>query len=424
MTSESTRKPLNIWRRLFRVLLPLLVLGVALAVSYQIYSNKPEARKRQAPPANVMTVETQVLQQQSYTPELTSYGVIQPRSQSSLIAQVSGQIQWVAPAFNEGGFFNKGDVLLKIDDRDYQAALQIARANVLEAGLRLSEEKARVAQAERDWKRLAKPGEKANDLVLRRPQLAAAEAALSSARANVTKAKLDLERTQILAPYDGRIREKNVDFGQFVNTGTNLGSIYATDYLEVRLPLNSQQQAFVDLPEQFLNGATEEQPLVRIQASIGRKSYQWLGRLVRTEGVLDASNRQLYVIARIDDPYSASNADKPQLKIGQFVTATIEGRPLEDVFVLPQSALKQDNQVILFRDNQLERRNVGLLWRGADEVVVDQGLAQGEQLVTSPVGSVVTGTRAKLKEEADKQTARERGQGEPVLARQADAEGE
>ncbi|HEY5717461.1 MAG TPA: efflux RND transporter periplasmic adaptor subunit [Motiliproteus sp.] len=376
-------------------LLVLLVLGGAWMAMRYILANKPEPERGRPVGAALVSVEATRLQPGPFQVVLDSYGVVQPRTESQLIPQISGAVVAIADNFRDGAFFEAGDVLLRIDDRDYRAEQEIARAQLVEAELRLQEEQARADQAQRDWQRLGKGD--AGALVLRRPQLAAAQAAIASAKARLTSAELDLERTLIRAPYAGRVLNKSVDLGQVVSPGSPLASIYAVDYVEVRLPLNSRQLQFVELPEQYRDGGlrSRNQPPVTVEAILGTQTYRWRGRVVRVEGAIDSSTRQLYVVAQIEDPYGRNPDGNPPLKIGQFVQARIEGVTLADVFVLPRGAVRQDDRVLVIEEGRLQPRAVRRIWHDADYVVVDQGLRAGDILSLTPLGTGAEGSLVK-----------------------------
>ena len=246
-----------------------------------------------------MTVETIPVMPRDYQVMLQSYGTVQPRTRSMLVAQVSGQIVEINENVRDGGFFEQGDVLGRIDPRDYEADVQIAQAALADANQALAEAIARSEQAREDWERLGNDGEP-SDLVLRIPQLEAARARVQSAESSLTKAKLDLERTRIVAPFAGRVLRKLVDLGQVVSTNAQLAEIYATDVVEIRLPLRNRDLRFIDLPERYRHSDAEESngtdSIIKSDL-IGED--EWQANLVRTEGAIDESARQLHVIAQI-----------------------------------------------------------------------------------------------------------------------------
>lgn len=384
-----------------RILLPLLPILLSIWGANYILTHRPEPSRADVKGLKVQRIDAQRLHTQKFQIELSSYGVVKPRTESQLVAQAAGQVVKISERFREGAFFEAGDLLLEIDDRDYRAAVDVALALLIQAQAKFKEEQARAGQALRDWQRLGNGN--AGELVLREPQLAAAQAGIASARAQLSTARLNLERTRITAPYAGRVLEKRVDQGQVVNSGTPLASIYAVDYVEVRLPLNNRQREFVDLPEQYRGGelSNPRSPAVTLSAQVGRSRYHWQGRVVRVEGAIDSRSRQLFVVAQVDDPYSLGPQGNPPLKVGQFVEARIQGRLLEEVFVLPRTAINQDQQVLLVEDGVLVARVLEPLWSDDQHVVVTDGLAAGELLNLTPLGASANGTRVEARIEAE-----------------------
>ncbi len=377
-----------------------VILGVFLLLAWWISSNRPQPERQREFAKPLLQVESQVISATPYQFRLSSFGTVQPRTQSLLVAQVSGQIIEVNPAFRDGGFFSAGDVLIRIDDRDYRSAVKVARANVLQAQLALEEEKAKALQAERDWIRLG-DGAEAPALVLRKPQLAAAEAQLMSAQANLEKAELDLERTHIRAPYDGRILATKVDLGQYVNSNSALAEVFATDVVEIRLPLKNSDLEFIDLPENYRGKPVDPShyPAVTITSNLGTPQ-QWSGRIVRTEAALDSSSHQLYVVAQIQDPFAIHHSDKLPLKIGQYVTAEIQGKRLQQALVIPTKSLYQGSYVYAVdSDNLLRRRDVSVAFQTPTETIIATGLDSGTEVVISPLGQVASGTRVNASNE-------------------------
>lgn len=379
-----------------RLILPAAILGGAFLAYTLINANPPEARRFGGAPQTKMLVEAQTLQSQPFQIDITSYGVVKPRTQSELVAQVSGQISYVSPNLRDGGFFEKGELLLSIDDRDYQAEVKIAEASLLSAKQALLEEEARSEQALADWKRLGKGGEP-NALVLRKPQLEAQKANVLSAQAKLDKAKLALERTKISAPFAGRVLNKKVDLGQVIGNNTQIASIYASDVVEVRLPINNRDLAFVSLPELYRTGQTNNQ-FNKVELSsdlIGKQ--QWQGQLVRTEGAIDNSTQQLYVVAQINDPYATPNSDQLPVKIGQYVNARISGNQIDNAIVVPNQAIYQGSFVyVLDTENRLNRREINIAWQNNQHALIKSGLVAGDRLVTTPLGQVSSGTQVQV----------------------------
>jgi len=387
-------------------LFPLIILGALLIVAAVIKLNPPEATQRTNSGGPQMAVETVTVMPQDYPIMLESYGTIQPRTQSMLVTQVGGQIVEVNPNLRDGGFFEAGDVLIRIDSRDYAADVRIAEATLADARQALAEAEARTNQAREDWERLGNPGD-APDLVLRMPQLEAARARVRSAESALEKVRLDLERTGITAPFAGRVLRKLVDLGQVVSPNAQLAEIYATDIVEIRLPLRNRDLPYIDLPETFRYSEETEHAggHVEIQSELAGQAT-WGARLVRTEGAIDETARQLHVIAQIDDPFAPAIEGQAPLKIGQYVTARLEGNSVPDALVVPNNTIYQGTYVYVVEDGILRRRDIDISWQNDAEAIITSGLQPGDQLVVTPLGQVTSGLRvAVIGEEGDMRRA-------------------
>jgi RND family efflux transporter MFP subunit len=298
----------------------------------------------------------------------------------------------VNPNIRDGGFFNKDDVLVSIDPRDYEANVRIAQAGLMDARQMLADASARSELAREDWSSLGNEGEPP-ELVLRLPQLEAARAGVISAEATLQKAELELERTRIVAPFDGRVLQQSADIGQVVSPNSEIAVIYATDYVEVRLPIRNRDLEYIDLPELYRDVASENPEIdAQIVSDLVGRTV-WDARLVRTEGAIDQSARQLHVIAQIGDPFSKNGDERPQLKIGQYVTAVMAGHQLQDVLVIPNSAIYQGSYVYVVEDDVLQRRNVEITWQNDQDSIIGTGLGDGDILVTTTLGQVTSGVR-------------------------------
>jgi RND family efflux transporter MFP subunit len=367
-------------------LLPVIILVALLALTALVLLNPPQTDHRTPDDTPRISVETLTLQPGHFRAAIVSYGTIEPTVQSMLVSQVSGMIVGVSPQFRDGGFFKKGDILLSIDDRDYRADVSIAEANLLDARQRLAEEKAQSEQAQADWLRLGNEGP-APDLVLRKPQLLAAQANLKSAEAALAKTQLSLERTRIKAPFDGRIRAKQVDLGQVVSINTSLAEIYASDAVEVRLPLCNCDLEMVNLPEN--RGEDSPQTIAVTLNSSLTEGRQWSGEIVRTEAAIDDSSRQLHVVAQIDNPFTGGTP----VKIGEYVSASIRGKSLSNTLVIPTTTIYQGSHVYTVDNGFLMRKEIEIRWQNSEFAIVDNGLQAGDQLVLTPLGQVTSGTR-------------------------------
>ena len=373
-------------------LIPVVIILVFIGLSYVVKNNPPSSKRFKPSSAPQLNVEVKTLVKQDMSLNIKSYGNVRPRTQSNLFPQVSGQITYISPNFREGGFFEKGEVLVKIDQRDYLAEIEIAKSSLFNAQQVLSEENARVEQAQQDWQRLGNK-EQAPDLVLRKPQLLAAQANVYSAQANLKKAELALERTQIVAPYQGRILNKEVDVGQVVSSGTKLAAIYAVDYVEVRLPLKNKDLSYISLPE-LGNGLHSENailPSVTIASELVERQH-WQGKIVRTEGAFDASSQQLFVVAQIDDPYKNSSQQGLPIKIGQYVTADITGKMVHDALIIPNLTIYQGSYVYVVENNKLVRKPITIAWQNEEFALIKSGLSEQDLLVITPLGQINSGT--------------------------------
>lgn len=386
-------------KTILRVLLPLGVLYGSWIVYRDLVAHPPPIQQRTVPPTVTPVLATR-LAPQSYQVKIETNGVVRPRTETTIIPEVSGTIVEVSPQFRDGGFFEKGDVLLRIDPLNYETAVTMSESRVTESQTALQEELARAGIAEENWKLLGKKGAP-SDLALRKPQLAQAQSRLLSAEAELGRAKRDLERTVIRAPYAGRVLQQSVDLGQYVTPGTTLGKTFAVDYVEVRLPLTNPQLGFVDLPETFRgespSSPDREGPEVLLSGNIGGSQSQWKGRIVRVEGALDQRSRQLFIVAQVDDPYRRTPTASTPLKIGLFVEAAVQGKELKNVFVVPRVAVRAGSEVIVIQpDNRIRRKKVTPLWSDTDHVILSaekDGLKEGDVICLTPLAYPTNGAR-------------------------------
>jgi len=389
-----------------KILVPVIIIIATIALMMLIFNNPPTSQRAKPSKAPQMTVATTTLAPQSYQVIIQSFGTVKPRTQSVLFAQVSGQINHVSKQFRAGGFFEQGDILMQLDDRDHRAEVKIAQASLMSAKQNLQEEVARVKQAKADWKRLGN-GNAPNALVLRQPQLESAKAQVLSAEAQLDKVKLSLERTKIIAPYAGRILKKNVDIGQVISSNTQLADIFAVDYVEIRLPIKNKDLPLMKLPEEYRNAhelfeasinnsdqTTKNNPLISnvIISSDLMGAQVWQGKIVRTESAIDEMSQQLYVVAQIIRPYDGVYNQGAQIKMGQYVTAQITGREVENALIIPSSAIYQGSYVYIVQDGLLMRKEIQIGWQNGTESIITHGLTTGDKLVLTSLGQVSSGT--------------------------------
>ena len=224
-------------------------------------------------------------------------------------------------------------------------------------------------------------------------EYASAVAALASAEAELTRARRNLERTYIRLPYEGIVRTKEADLGQFVNAGTRLGVTFATDFAEVRLPLTDGDLAFVDIPGAGEFAAAEARAGTRVLLSAVHKGQmaEWDATIVRSEGVVDEKSRVTYVVARVEDPYSLHHEGN-ELPIGSFVTATIEGLTAEGIIRIPRAVIRGSDQVVFVDDeNRLAIRTVDIVRSDARYAYVRGGASAGDRVVLTTLETPMNG---------------------------------
>ena len=378
-----------------QALLPIGVLSMGLIIAFLVLTNRsqPETAIPRPKPPHVEVLE---VQPQSVRVTVTSQGVAMPRTEIDLVSEVAGKVMHVHPAFAAGGSFHRGDILLAVDPRDYQFARIEAQSRLAEAQRLLAQEEAQVEQALKEWQVLGK-GE-ATPLALRTPQLREIRAKVAAAKADGAKARLQQIRSVLRAPFDGRIRAKHVDLGQYLVPGEKVARLYATDSLEVRLPVSMEQLAFLDIPWiSKKNGSTHTAPSVTLQTTIGKGMARWVGYIIRTEGALEPTSGQLSLVARVPEPESDQNHGRPLLP-GTFLKAEIEGLEYQQVFVLPPAVVNARTEQVLVvgDDNRLKIKKLDILKSEADRIVVRGGLQAGDQVVLSGVDIPIEGMQVTI----------------------------
>jgi len=321
-----------------------------------------------------------------------SQGTVEPRTESALIPEISGRVVELSPALVSGGFFEQGDVLLRIDPRDYEANVARARARLARAAGEMEHARRTLARQADLAKRSVNSGADYDDA---RRDAAVSEAGFAEARVALDQALRDLERTEIRAPFDGRVRDENIDVGQFAERGRAVATLYATDYVEVRLPIPDHELAYLDLRLRGPDGAESAAPAVSFRAHFAGAEHVWEGRVVRTEGEIDSRSRMVNVVARVEDPYAhEEGVDRPPLAVGLFVRAEIAGPVAESVIAVPRVALREDGRLLVVdRDGRLRLRAVDVVRRERDRALVRAEFESGENICVSPVQVVVEGMR-------------------------------
>lgn len=379
-------------RKFLKVAMPIAVLAAGVGSVMTLAAAK-EAPEKKVEEVRAVSLYVDEVRSERVTVSVNTQGEVKAKTDIGLVPQVSGRIVEIAEAFNEGGSFGPGQTLIKIDDSDYKLAVTSAEARVAEAAVRVQQELADASIKRKQWEEWVKDGEP-TPLALNQPQVAEAQAKLRAAEADLETARLNLARTNIQVPFQGRVLERTVGVGQFVSVGTQLGRVFATDTVEVRLPLTDAQLGELALPVGFV-ATGGNAPEVTLTSHIGGAERHWTGRIVRVNASIDNQTRLVYAIAEVDDPYGAAADRGMPLAVGLFVNAQIEGVIPHNALVMPRTALRKQDKVYVINDeNKLEVRTVEVLSTSSDRVLVLAGVAAGEKVVTAPVRAAYDGMPA------------------------------
>ena len=385
--------------RLRKMAVPVSIISSGIVIYLIMGSMAPKPEKKpvinKAPLVEILKVSAGTV-----VFEIESQGSISPRTKTTLVSEVSGQIKNVSQKFVVGGFFKKGEQLLEIDPISYEVALLQAQARLDGANAKLVEEGAKGKQAAREWSLTGRSSKNAPILALRKPQLQQAKADVKAAQADVKSAEIKLQRTKIIAPYDAMLKSKLVDIGQYVTTGTQLAETFAVDYAEIRLPIKEQDLAYIDIPAMGeINQKGSQVELSTFQAG---KLKKWSTFITRSEGVVDAKSRVNYVVAQIDDPYGLSdkNQTSDRIRIGTFVKAKIIGNPAENIIAIPRKAVRGENQIYLLNsDNKLDLARVDILRADDRNIYISAGIENNSHIVLTKLATAVKGMSLRVKGE-------------------------
>lgn len=369
-------------RTIVRILVGVVILALAVIVAIVMTSMKSPPPKKERVDRDPL-VDVIVLEHMTTRFEIHSQGTVRPRTETVLSAEVSGTIVSISPKFVAGGFFQAGEALMRIDPTNYEVALE--QADALVSQRTIEHEGA---------KKLRSQGYRAES------ELASATAALAAAKAERVRAKRNLERTFIRLPYEGMVRAKETDLGQFVNSGTRLGVVFATDYAEIRLPLTDMDLAYVDLPgaAEIAESGGADGPAVTLSATQKGKPVEWAAKIVRTEGVVDEKSRVTYAVALVVDPYQL-HGDGDSMPMGTFVAATIQGAVAENIIRVPRSVVRgSDELVFVDSEDKLVIRNVDIVRADADYAFISGGAEAGERVVVTVLETAINGLQVRTTE--------------------------
>lgn len=369
-------------KKIAKFSVPVLILVGAAIAAGVIVSMKPAPEKKEEK-IKIPLVEAITVEKQDLHIKLDSYGVVKPKNQTLLVAEVNGRLMQLNEAFVSGGVVKKGQLLVSIDPSDYRANLIEAEANLARANAALEQEIARGKVAETEWR--GATSKLPPELGLRKPQLAQETANVRSAEAALARAQRNLERTEIRAPYDALINKRQVDLGQYVTLGTNIGTLSSLHKAEVRLPVSAADMT-------FMADLTKAPTPVLLTSDVGGRDIQWRAHIVRSEGVVDEASRMVYLVAEVIEPYAL----EPQLKFGTFVSASITGEQQSQIAVLPSHLLVDGKITVINDNNELESRAVTLIRRDQNNVYVSDGLSSGERLAITKLENQVDGMKVRL----------------------------
>lgn len=390
-----------------------ITIVIGIAIYWFFIAGKPIPQPKPVKPAPTPLVDIMEVKSGTQPLWINSQGIVEPRTRIQLVSQVSGRVASVDPQFASGGSFEANQALVKIEDVDYQIAISQAKAALADAQQRLAIEKGTAQQAKREWRDLK--SQEANNLFLRKPQLASAEAGVEAAKASLQKARIDLGRTSVSVPFKGRVLQKFVDIGQFISAGTQVGEVFSTANAEVRLPLTTEQRY-------QLNDAIGAP--VMLYVNVGGQQHNWPASIVRVESAVDTISRQHYAVVGIDDPFNAkinteennqsidgqsdlastssSKKVNPPLSVGQFVQARISGIVVKDALLIPRKALRQPNSIwVLDENDRLQIFDVEVIQRDTESALVRLQLEQNKledlyRLVISDLTLALSGMQVQL----------------------------
>ena len=373
------------------LLISLLGAAALLVTSPKVEPNIPAP----VPPA----VRVQAAAAQSIQLQVHSQGTVAPSQVTELFPEVAGRVVWLSPALVNGGYFERGDALLRLDDQDYRSALQRAQAALARAKAEYDHaryEHQRMRSLEK--RKLASRSQMENTL----KDFRVKEAALHDARASWRQASRDLARTEVKAPFAGLVQSESVDVGQLVGRNLPIATLYASDQVEVRLPIADRQLAFLNV-RLGQRGAlpAAQRPKVVLTAEYAGRSLQWHGHIVRTEAQIDTASRMVNVVAQVD-----ANEQQAPPAVGLFVEGAIEGLQFDDIIVMPRVALRNGNQVLVVdKENRLRFRAIEPLRLYQEDVLIKGGLAPGQRVVISPMQTPIEGMQVVVLDDAEAQAA-------------------
>ena len=374
---------------MIKKLKPLFILLGSFAISYLLWLlGQVQPDPVEEAPAPDVIIE--ILTPKDYQIQISSNGTTTPLTQTVLTAEVGGEVIYRSKKFSEGSSVIEGEILAKIDDTDLQLQYKNALLQLANAEVQYSLQLAEAEVAKEAWEKIGDGV--ASDLTLKKPQLKQAEALLEVAKAQVSSAKNKLNKTEIVAPYAGRIQSVNIDLGTTIIPGQPVGAMYTSSEIEITLAVKDNDLQFLSIPMDGRKLNPSEQASVVIESFYKGKTQSWEGKLERVDGVIDPITRMINLIAVFKNDFIET--DKPNLPIGLFVEAKIDGITLKNIFEIPINSFSKDNEVyIVDKDNQLELRKLTVLKKYSEFVIIKDGLKAGERIVTSKLSTASSGIK-------------------------------
>ncbi|MDN3639140.1 HlyD family efflux transporter periplasmic adaptor subunit [Simiduia curdlanivorans] len=381
-----------------RVYLPfVIVITSVLALVIMISLKQPPEEKEADQVAPLVKVEP--IRFEPMQLDVNSHGLVTPKFKTQLVAQISGEISFIAPEFVRGGFVKQGQILARINDSDYQAYVIEARAALLSAKAGLQQEQALGAVAKDEWSRIK--DRKPTALSLREPQLAQEQARVHAAEAALARAESNLERTIIRAPFHALIESRQVSLGSYVNPGNAVGEALSVSEAEVRLPVADNQLKFL------INEGVGAKVILR--GELQGQQTSWEAKIIRTEGVIDNQSRMAYLVAELVNPYglqvpkpgdqTLSQATEHPLRFGSYVRAEVEGISLPQAALVPRHLIVDGKVPTLTAEHTLLFKPVTSLREQGTMVVVVDGVSDQDQLIVSALQYPVEGMPLRLPSE-------------------------
>ena len=372
---------------MIKYLRPILIIAGATLIGSALYvlgRVSPQPIEEPSP----MDVKVQILTPVDYEIKIKSTGTTTPITQTILTSEVGGEVIYRSKKFSEGSSVISGEILAKIDDTDLQLQYKNALLQLASAEVQFAVQKAEAEIAQEAWEKIGEGT--AKELAAKKPQLKQAKAALDVAKAQVDSAKKKLNKTEISAPYTGRIQNISIDLGSTILPGQPVGSMYTSNEIEVTLSVKDSDLQFLDIPMDGRKLNPDQKSLVVIKSLYKGKMQEWEGNLERVDGVIDPMTRMIKLIANFKNNFIEDS--QPILPIGLFVEAEISGKTLMDVFIIPNTALTPNGEILVVNnDNELEIRKVDIITKTKNNILVKEGMRPGERIVVSKLSVATNG---------------------------------